>query len=72
MTPEQEKMSIALDKAYFVRVFDDELVYVWNGSQTVNVYDSNWNPVDCFTSNHWLTRTEVNHAIEEHHEQQTE
>lgn len=73
MTPEQDNMGIALDKAQFVRVFDDiELIYVWSGGVGVNIYTFQWKCVDYFSNHTWeLTRAEIDRSIEEHHDEQT-
>ncbi len=44
-----EKIEAALDRAEYVRYFD-EVLYVWDGGHTVNIYlVPEFQPIDCFS-----------------------
>ncbi|NCC25105.1 MAG: hypothetical protein EOM25_07880 [Deltaproteobacteria bacterium] len=48
--PSAEQFSMAFEEARFVRVEENlELIFVWQGSDLVNIYSLDLEAVDCFS-----------------------
>lgn len=67
--PSAEQFSMAFEEARFVRVEEDlELIFVWCGSDLVNIYNLDLEAVDCFSFSRGrfegLSRREVENGVE--------